>query len=235
LAVTITGIAATNGYSDIRSMNKVQGIGVDPSTSKDFTVPVVEDPVASIEPAAVANAATKPVQAHKQPVKQKLRLPAKAKPGKPIHVSIPDLLPKPANPTVPTSPGQITCFDAPTEGIYVPKGHNSPTITITADRDIYWRTMSAGITNSDAGLDVPAEFPAYIVLESEHDPDVATKSLSFHLHARDNAPFGQYCPKNSEGKIGLIGYTERPEDGGLKFFDIPMNINIVEWNNQTKD
>jgi hypothetical protein len=105
-------------------------------------------------------------------------------------------------------------------------GTNTGTITLTADRPVYWQTMSPSITTTDAGTDVSAGFPAYVVLESAYDPGVPSTSISFHLHARDTAQLGEYCPASDDGQVGLIAYTK--QDHATKLFDVPMNINIVQ-------
>jgi hypothetical protein len=208
-------------------MNQVEGISVSTANTKDFLYTTTKSAspdtpsrvsiVSNVDPAA-ADATTS----------QKTR--TKTVPANSVHT--PGSNPSPSKPSDPAPHNQKPekpqeeCFIAPEEGIYVPRGGNTGTITLTADRPVYWRTMSEAITTSDAGLDVPTEFPAYIVLESSFDPNVASNTISFHLHARETAPLGQFCPKNPLEQIGLEAYAS-PDRNAKKIFDIPMNINIV--------
>jgi hypothetical protein len=226
-AITATAFGAANGYSDIKHMNRVEGIGTTAATVDTFPVADITPetpPVANVTPVTVGGN-KKP---SKTPAKPKLHTKVITKTKLPSSVHI--HAPKPIAPAVPDPPSaipQLNCFVAETEGIYIPRGGNVGSFTFTADKPVYWRTLSPAIATTDEGIDVPTNFWAYIVLESSYDPNVAATSISFHIHSRSTAPLGEYCPPTFAEQIGVGGYNSPgPED--KKLFDIPLNINIVE-------
>ena len=153
-AITLTAVAGANGLSDIWHMNQVEGIGsTSTSASHDFTltsvVPETLEPTDTnaTSPQPKANKPVKPV------VKPKVNTKVTAKTKLPGNIKI--HIPKPSVPggssslpTVPTDPTHPDCFVAATEGIYVPRGGNVGPITITADRPLYWRSLSTAISLS---------------------------------------------------------------------------------------
>jgi hypothetical protein len=233
-AVTLTAVAGANGLSDIWHMNQVEGISsTSTPASHDFALTSVvpqtlqpTDTNATISSTTKVNKPVKPVvkpRVHTK-VTAKTKLPGNIK----VHYPKPSLPGGSTVPPISTDPTQPDCFVAATEGIYVPRGGNIGPITITADKPLYWRSLSTAITTSDAGTDVPAEFPAYIVLESGFDPNTPSTKFSFHIHSRSTAPLGEYCPTSPAGQIGIEAYLGSPDNSDNKLFDIPMNINIVE-------
>lgn len=218
LVATGSSVAFANGYQDVTHMDKAAGASV-------AAKPLV---TATYGTSARSEGASNHVTVGSEAVSRQQPIAALKGSKLPLHTTAPvkpittPAVPIPTEPTVPAA----NCFVASEEGIYVPVGANTGTITLTADHPVYWQTMSHSITTTDAGTDVAADFPAYIVLESVYDPALPTTSISFHLHARDTAQLGEYCPNSDAGQVGLIAYTK--QDHATKLFDVPMNINIVD-------
>jgi len=215
VAIGVAGISAAtvSGYHQIRGAEKVEGASITADQSKPAPIKAVSSASAlsvSTIGSPKAKEATSRTALPKLQKVQRIRI----------------VTPNPPAVPLPSSPVH-DCFVAAEEGIYVPRNANTGSITLTADRPVYWRTLSNSMATSDAGAGIPSSFPAYIVLESAYDPAVATTSISFHLHGRPTAPLGEYCPADDYSQVGIAAFTVK-DDESSKVFDIPMNINIVE-------
>ncbi|HSD56311.1 MAG TPA: hypothetical protein VLA92_04110 [Candidatus Saccharimonadales bacterium] len=116
-------------------------------------------------------------------------------------------VPTQENPTVPedeTPTEPVSCFVQGEGTFFVPRGGNSPSYTFEFETPVLWWGFGENVDTSDAGTNVKSGFPAFIVIENENfDPTVPTDSITFHLHAREDAPLGNYCPEIEFAEIGL--------------------------------
>jgi hypothetical protein len=126
-----------------------------------------------------------------------------------------------------TSTEPAGCFVKNEDTIYAPVGGNSPSYTLsTVDgSSVLWWSFGESMDISDAGTNVKPGFPVYIVVEDEgFSPMTASPSITFHIHARDTAPLGDYCPADEMTQVGIAAYdpdTYMPIDSNL------LNITVV--------
>lgn len=119
-----------------------------------------------------------------------------------------------------------SCFALESDIIFVPVGGNSESFTLSTEDGsaVLWWSYSESLDTSDAGENVKPGFPVYVVIESGYNYMAPTASITLHIHARDTAAPGEYCPDDDITQLALMGVD--PETF-VPLFRVPFDVTIT--------